>query len=184
MKTHSMLYLVKDNDGDEWQIIIEFQIEEYPNDPTPYLAVEPVVSYQVAGVPITYGQVPMVITDWADTILEDGQTYLDVVESYVELLTIPPSSDIVSTQPTEREHMDLTDKEPFFETLNQMVIDAITEEAKDELFDQYVQSHDSDIETEYGILDHTSDSVTKGQFNRYYGLIDGDEFYFMEGTNE
>lgn len=67
----------------------------------------------------------------------------------------------------------------FLDSLNQMVQDAINEDIKDHLLDQWVANHADEGEAylEWQVVGFADDTI-KAQYNEYYDLTPVDEYYY------
>jgi hypothetical protein len=70
----------------------------------------------------------------------------------------------------------------FLDTVNQMSLDAIDEDIKDHLLDQWINTHaDEGPEyIEHGFMMFAGPELQK-QYNEYYKLTKDDDFYFEVG---
>ena len=79
-----MYYWVFDNDGFEWEILIEGVYETYP-DGTSLVQDLVVAHYSQTKTIIDEDLVPAEITEFAEALLEDTQTYVDIQKDYEEI---------------------------------------------------------------------------------------------------
>lgn len=70
----------------------------------------------------------------------------------------------------------------FLDTVNQMSLDAIDEDIKDHLLDQWIDSiaDEGPEYVEYKVMGFAGPILQK-QYNEYYGLTKDDDFYFEVG---
>jgi hypothetical protein len=173
-----MQYLVKDNDGDAWAIKINYRIESYPDSEVKFIATDPAPTYWIEDFILGSAQVPDEVKDYAESIMNEGDSYLDAVKAYEESLTFISEPDTVADLPKG----DTMERDVFFDTLTEMEQDSINQDIMEHLIDQwYLDNYDEgDLYAEHEAMSF-ADNATKGRYNRYYGLTAQDEYYFMEG---
>jgi hypothetical protein len=79
-----MYYWVNDNGGFEWEILIEGVYETYP-DGTSLVQDLAVTHYSQTKTIIDEDLVPAEIIAFAEALLEDTQTYVDIQKDYEEI---------------------------------------------------------------------------------------------------